>query len=274
MKNLYFLWFIFLLSFSEISFSKDVHKSWDSAIVLLPNTAQRVKTSEIKINKKVPVLIYLHGCTGIHPNHDLYGWAEYIAGLGVLVILPDSFARDGRVANCDTTFKRRSGKFPNAYKYRQEEIGYAIAQLKSLPWFDDKNFFLMGHSEGGSATAESTYPDFTGIIISGWTCTDTTGFYKSGISSPKHVPILAIADINDPWRVGSAVYGRCKNWDSGRNLTQIDLSAGGHETYYDLQAREAVLNFLKTNVVEHTISPPKKIEFESNETDEPLVLLN
>ena len=70
MKNPYFLWFIFLLSFSQISFSKDVYKSWDNAIVLLPNTAQRVKTSEIKINKKVPVLIYLHGCVGIHLNHD------------------------------------------------------------------------------------------------------------------------------------------------------------------------------------------------------------
>jgi hypothetical protein len=165
--------------------------------------------------------------------------------LGVLVILPDSFARDGRVANCDASFKRRSGKFPNAYMYRQEEIGYVISQLKSLSMFNDKNFFLMGHSKGGAATAESAYPDFTGIIILGWTCTDTIGFYKPGISSPKRVLILAIVDINDPWRIGSVVHGRGKDWDSGRNLTQVDLSSGRHETYYDLTAREAVLNFLK-----------------------------
>jgi hypothetical protein len=132
----------------------------------------------------------------------------------------------------------------------------------------------MGHSEGGIATAESTYPDFTGIIISGWTCTDTTGFFKSGILAPKHVPILAIADINDPWRVGSAVYGRCKDWDAGRNITQIDLSAGGHETFYDLNAREAVFDFLKINIKGHNLIPPKKIQFETNEIDEPLVLLN
>ena len=51
--------------------------------------------------------------------------------------------------------------------YRQEEIGYVISQLKSLSMFNDKNFFLMGHSKGGAATAESAYPDFTGIMILG-----------------------------------------------------------------------------------------------------------
>ena len=245
MKNIFAvigLFFIFASSLN--SAEKDLELSWEKAPVYLPGKLLSTTVDQIDITKPTPVLIYLHGCTGIYGPHDL-SWASYIADQGFIVILPDSMARPGRISNCDSRLKGGTNAFPKAAKYRQEEIAYALSQLTNSSWADKKNIFLMGHSEGGIATAQSSHGEFAGKIISGWTCTNKNNASYDGIYSPKNLPILAVASIDDEWRKGKPVEGRCADKAEGRtNFKQIDLEGWIHGTYGNSDARKGVKEFL------------------------------
>jgi len=245
MKNIFAvigLFFIFAPSLN--SAEKDVELSWEKAPVYLPGKLLSTTVDRIDITKPTPVLIYLHGCTGIYGPHDL-SWASYIADQGFIVVLPDSMARPGRISNCDPKLKVPSGAFSKAGQYRQEEITYALSQVMASPWADKKNIFLMGHSEGGVATARSPHPEFAGKIISGWTCTNKNNPANDGIHSPKNLPILAVAYTDDEWRKGKFTDGRCADKAEGRtNFRQIDLDGWLHATYGNADARKGVKEFL------------------------------
>ena len=139
---------------------KGIEKSWEDALVFLPGKFFSTSTSKVNLDKKYPVVIYLHGCAGITPSHD-YGWAKEITKHGFIVVMPDSFAIPKRPSNCDPTTTAR-GFFPNANLIRIIEIAYVYQQLAKTSWADMKNIFLMGFSEGGSATARSEFKGFNG----------------------------------------------------------------------------------------------------------------
>ena len=245
MKKIFAAIVIILIYIPSLSFAnKDVELSWEKATVYLPGKLFATSVDQIVVSKATPVLIYLHGCTGIYGPHDLR-WASFIADQGFIVILPDSMARQGRISNCDPKIKSGTNAFPKAGQYRQEEITYALAQVLENTWSDKNNIFLMGHSEGGQAVAKSTHPQFAGKIISGWTCTNKNNPAYDGINSPKNLPILAIASIDDEWRKGKPVEGRCANKAEGRmNFIQIDLEGWTHGTYGYSDARKGVKDFL------------------------------
>jgi hypothetical protein len=143
--------------------------------------------------------------------------------------------------------------FPQAYAYRQQEITYALDQIGKSPWADKRNIFLMGHSEGGIATAQSNHGGFRGIIISGWTCTNVIVAESKhpeigGIHSPKDIPVLAIAYKDDVWRKGKNNEGRCADKADGRDLVQIDLEGNSHDTFGVKVAEDAVSIFLRQHL--------------------------
>ena len=225
--------------------NSDVNLSWVNASVFVFNHPEIKQTKQLNALKdSLPVLIYLHGCAGI--NRDALNWASYISSLGFVVILPNSMARNGRVANCDPKLKKGNGAFPLARAYRQQEITYALNQVIDSPWAQRKNIFLMGHSEGGTAVAQSPHAEFAGEIISGETCTDRKNPAYDGIFAPIEMPVLAIASIDDEWHENKpAVKGRCADKAQGRSFfTQVDLPGSTHPTYGSPIAREAVRDFL------------------------------
>jgi len=245
MKKIFVALSVSLLFLPFFSFAqKDVELSWEKASVYLPNKLFSTTVEKVESNKPLPVLIYLHGCTGINGAHD-FSWASYIADQGFIVILPDSMARPGRIPNCDPKLKIGINAFPNAGRYRQEEITYALSQVLKSRWADKNNIFLMGHSEGGMAVAKSSHPEFAGKIISGWTCINPLYPAYDGIHSPKNLPLLAIAYIDDEWRKGKPTEGRCTDKAEGRtNFKQIDLEGWFHNTYGNSEARKGVKEFL------------------------------
>lgn len=230
----------------------EVEKSWEKAVVFEPVTAQKMHLSDLKLDKPFPVLVFLHGCTGLYPDHpsDHFSWAELVAKEGFVVVMPDSFARPGRIPNCVPDKPGEAGRFRQADNYRQDEIAFALSSLKALPWADSRNLFLMGHSEGAIATATTRHSGFKGLVISGWTCTHAKNPRYDGIFSPKEVPALAIAFKDDPFRKGRPQEGRCANKADGRELIQIDLEGSSHGTYGDIKARSAVQKFLREKVQE------------------------
>jgi len=247
-KNLYAkLMTLLIVSVSGLASASDVEQSWKKALVYTPGSILSKSTESLTFDKKYPVVIYMHGCTGITNQNDV-AWSKYIAEMNFVVVVPDSMARKGRLSNCDPRQRGNTATFPQAHDYRQEEIKFALSQLKSATWADERNIFLMGHSEGGLASARSTDSDFKGVIISGWTCTITRIPRLHGIYLPKNIPILAIAYLDDAWFKGKPNEGKCIEQADGRRVSQVDLVGSDHDTFSNSNAKKAVTTFLKDNL--------------------------
>lgn len=237
---------LFNSSLSHAQFGyKDANLSWEKATSYVPGYFFSRAPDNIQLEKKMPVVIFMHGCTGIFTEER--NWASFISELGYVVIFPNSFARKERIPNCDSRQKRTGWSFPNAYQYRQEEIEYALSKLKTYSWVDANKIFLMGFSEGGLATAKAPQSDFKGKIILGWTCTNNVFTDLGGIEGPKTTPILAIAFLQDEWR-GPNNTARCIDQAEGfDNFTQVDFDGTSHDVYYKSESRFAVKKFLEKN---------------------------
>ena len=244
----------YFIDIEKRSKAPGVEKSWENAVIYLPNTVfpKRPKDLE-KSDLKYPVVLYLHGCFGISYRHDNV-WAKIINDIGFAVVIPDSFARPGRKSNCSYEAKRQVAGFIQAPRYRAQEIALAVEKLKQLDWVDQNRVFIMGHSEGGQATAKSPYDYFKGAIISGWTCTVAGHPEQDGIDIPKETPILVIVTRNDEWLTHPALN---VEWDGKRNcayrgdnhkkLTYFELPGTSHTTLDFQEFREAVKDFLIKN---------------------------
>jgi dienelactone hydrolase len=230
--------------FASPLYAQDVELSWDRSLIYSPGAFLSKSPQNLTLDKTYPAIIYLHGCTGINGAHDV-SWAKFLAAENYVVVMPDSMARPNRKSNCDPRQKGGTNIFPQAYEYRQQEIAYAKEQIQKSSWWDQKNLFLMGHSEGGIATAQSDHGGFNGLVISGWTCTHKNNPSFDGIKSPKDIPALAVAFVDDAWRKGKFNEGRCADKADGRALVQVDLQGLEHGTYESRIAREAVAKFLK-----------------------------
>lgn len=238
-----FLIILILTLFAGIAKSNDVESSWNKAQVFLPGGTVPITINDIKSNQIYPVVLYLHGCTGIVNWHD-HDWGVTLSQNGFIVIMPDSMARAGRIPNCDPVSKT-GGLFLRAHDYRQQEITYALEQIQKSHWADKNRIFLIGHSEGGTAVARSEHKGTRGNVILAWTCAWRGDRFMAGIHSPKNVPVLAIAAKKDEWRVGKITEGRCADNANGRKVTQIDLDGSVHATTKYPESKPAVLNFLK-----------------------------
>jgi dienelactone hydrolase len=222
----------------------DVKKSWDAARVYVPGNRSETTPDKVKVEKPLPVVIYIHGCSGL--TYESFSWGEYIRDLGYIALLPDSFARRSE-SNCDPKTKK-GGTFPKAHAMRQEEIRYAFEQVKNSPWADAHNVFLMGHSEGGVAAARTRLTGFSGIIISGWRCTNTKNPGFDGIFAPLETPVLTLEWARDDWQ-NDATKGSCSDkFGERKNARQVLFPGNGHNVYEQRAARDAVTQFLKENV--------------------------
>ncbi len=134
---------------------------------------------------------------------------------------------------------------------RQEEIQFAVEQLKKSPWADSKNIFLMGHSEGGVAAARTRLGGFRGIIISAWHCTSANNPDFDGIFAPLDTPVLTLEWVRDTWYAGTPRDGSCANkFGERKKARQVMLNGSGHNTSWEREARDAVAQFLKENLAQ------------------------
>lgn len=217
----------------------EVQHTWDHARVYAPGRFLATVPAQLQASGRMPVVVYLHGCTGLTP-HDAY-WARTLITQGVIVIQPDSFARTDRRANCDPA-THRVGLFPPASAMRDEELRFALERLRSVPWADPQRIIVMGHSEGGRAAMANVAPNVRGTIVSGWGCT-SSNWRWNGIPHPAEHPLLILEHDHDPWYAKRG--GRCKDHLAGRSATKyVALGGSGHNSAHSEQAREAALAFV------------------------------
>ncbi|BBK41749.1 hypothetical protein STVA_17690 [Allostella vacuolata] len=172
-----------------------------------------------------PAVIFLHGCTGFSGAKSQAQYPPALARAGFAVFVPDSFARGpARQPVCGNV---RS----DTIALRHAEVESTLAHIRRLPWVDQKNLFLAGHSEGGIATAMYDGGEvFRAYFIAGWSCSSTNPDFAR-IHAPRARPVLAIIGANDSLQVGTAREGHhCGMRMSGRSDSRsIVLPGIGHE---------------------------------------------
>ena len=236
----------------------DLELTWDNAVIALPARGSRAvqlgtiegidlaaRLATLAQGDKLPVVLYLHGCTGIG-NYDFF---ETLAGAGYVVIAPDSMARRFRPLQCEPD-SRTGGFNLFVYDFRQAEIGYALDRLGELEAIDGRNLFLVGTSEGAVATALYHGDEFRARVIAQWTCTGVPRV--RGIAAPPETPILAIVRADDPWYDSPRApdqAGDCGAFmkDRPRSRSIVLKGGEGHDVFADPDNVRAILAFLGAN---------------------------
>lgn len=243
-------------SVPSVSERSDIERTWSEAVVALPpndNTGPIIarmhddiiqeEIRKYSLGSQFPVVIYLHGCTGI----GNYSFFKQMALAGFVVIAPDSFARKFRPLQCDP--KTKTGGYNlYIYDFRQTEIAFALHQTSLLQWVDQRNLFLVGSSEGGVATALYRGHEFRAHVITQWTCNGAPKV--EGIAVPMGIPVLSIVKSRDPWYGTQRTIGQqghCGQFMVGRpHSKSIILRSNVEHDVFDLpENAELIIRFLK-----------------------------
>lgn len=217
-------------------------KALKTMVYLAPSQRmQEIKQdiAEILAEKKIPLVIYLHGCAGFSrtSEHDIH----FLVRNGYAVIAPDSFARNYRPQRCNTS-TYDAYLTSGVVTYRLAEANYAYKEAYNLPWIDKQNIFLMGFSEGGKGVANYSQGGLAGRIILGWTCNAGWG-EDGGVFGPDNEPIFAAVASKDPWYTHFTNVGDCGRF--GKNIESIVVDSSRHDVQTLPEIKEKILKFLK-----------------------------
>lgn len=190
---------------------------------------------------KYPTVLFFHDC-GKHRKQAGWHYARFMARAGFAVILPDSFARPGRPETCEYWQFKPLANAPTSqvHTLRQEEISHALKQASTLSWVDTNNLFAMGHGEGGDALAAYTEGGYRVRVISGALC-------PQGVEGPVDIPTLTVASRDDRLFRGERA-DSCMRKGEGRSFRNVLFDGAQHDTSSLPEAREVVIQFLKTFV--------------------------
>jgi dienelactone hydrolase len=235
----------------------DIERTWSQALVALPagrgpelvgrmgERAVVQRVAEMRLRGRYPLVVFLHGCTGIG---DVPFFTE-LARLGYAVVVPDSFARRYRPLQCDPR-TLRGGNNLFVYDFRATELTFALDQLSKVDWVDFDNLFLIGASEGAVAAALFRGEVFNARVLLQWTCHGQA--LVRGIAALPNEPVLAIVREGDPYydpRNTPAQQGDCGAFMVGRpGSRSVVLGAAGglqgHTLLDDPDVRAAIADFL------------------------------
>jgi dienelactone hydrolase len=214
----------------------DVKYSWERAEVHVPGKWLSTNVDNVNVEQPTPIVIYLHGCTGIS-DHDRR-WALQLKKQGFIVVMPNSLSIPGRVQNCDPNSKTTTMRRVPVNRLRPQEALYAVEQVLNKQWADNSNIFLMGHSEGGVGVTLAETNKVKGVIVSGYPC-------SVGVLTDKSIPILAIGWSRDDWFKNRYNYRQCdSHWGLRDNSSVKILDGTDHNTVENKVFRDDVFNFL------------------------------
>ena len=233
----------------------DLELTWEKAVAvwpgyrgLAPTVARMESRSFIKWREvqraggSWPVVLYMHGCTGI----GSFDFLRELAHRGFVVVAPDSMARGYRPLQCDPN-SLTGGYNLFVYDFRQAEISYAVQKLLAMPWVDQRRIFLIGVSEGGVAAALYRGDEFRARVVAQWTCTGRS--VVRGIDGPRDSPVLSIVGSSDPWydsKRAPGQSGNCGRFMADRPGSQSLLVSlpETHSVLFHRPSVDAILNFL------------------------------
>jgi len=233
----------------------DLELTWEKAVVVWPGdrglapTVARMESRSFarwrevqRVRGSWPVVVYMHGCTGI----GRFDFLRELAHRGFVVVAPDSMARGYRPLQCDPN-SLTGGYNLFVYDFRQAEISYAVQKLLAIPWVDQRRLFLIGISEGGVAAALYRGDEFRARVVAQWTCAGRS--VVRGIAGPRDTPVLSIVGSSDPWYASKRAPnqgGDCGRFMSDRPGSQSLLVSlpRTHNVLFHRPSVDAIINFL------------------------------
>ena len=249
------------MSAVDWSSPNELHRTWQAALVRIPRNQQvfagqisDLPLEGVSVEKQLPTVIYLHGCSGIW--WGTYIRLDFFAENGFAVIAPTSFARAKYPKSCDPATKR-AGLYRETLKMRQYDALNAIKNAKQLDWVDSRNIFLVGFSEGGITSATVSTDFDSGVnarVIEGWTCHAEWSEYR-GISVSSSEPVLALVADQDPWFQDSWARGSCGRYMNSENGSRSMVYSTGslkakHSLLDDPDVQALVLEFLRSHAID------------------------
>jgi len=249
------------MSAVDWSSPNELHRTWQAALVRIPRNQQvfagqisDLPLEGVSVEKQLPTVIYLHGCSGIW--WGTYIRLDFFAENGFAVIAPTSFARAKYPKSCDPATKR-AGLYRGTLKMRQYDALNAIKNAKQLDWVDSRNIFLVGFSEGGITSATVSTDFDSGVnarVIEGWTCHAEWSEYR-GISVSSSEPVLALVADQDPWFQDSWARGSCGRYMNSENGSRSMVYSTGslkakHSLLDDPDVQALVLEFLRSHAID------------------------
>lgn len=247
---------------SDWSDPAEMARSWQAAIVRVPTGKGRskpLKSSGLAAwrpngGKKVPAVVFLHGCYGIWRG-SLYR-VKLMADLGFVVVAPASFARRKYAQSCDPRTKN-ADMFRDVLRLRLYDAAYAVQQVRNLPYVDQDRVVLMGLSLGGVTAATYNFhaakARVSYRIIEGWTCNAGWPEYD-GLKARRSEPVLSLVAGDDPWYQRKWVRGDCgPKMRRGNGSVSVVFKSGKlartHELLEHKPARSALLQFLRAHAL-------------------------
>ena len=241
---------------------EELDRTWKSAIIRIPDEHQVIAgvltdLSSVELSsgsKRLPTVIYLHGCGGIWSG--TYTRMDVFKRNGFAVIAPVSFARNKYPKSCDPV-KKIGGFYRAVLKMRQLDALHAIRETRKLNWVDPNNIFLVGFSEGGIVSAtlstESGQP-LRARVIEGWTCRAGWPEYR-GLNAAAIEPMLTLVAEGDPWFQNYWTKGDCTKFINTENGSQSVVYDTGplryrHSLLDSVDVQQLVVGFLQAHVVE------------------------
>lgn len=198
---------------------------------------------------KVPVVIFLHGSSGLGLK-AIGEWQRWLATLGFASVAPDSFALSGRVTYSSPISKEQ---YERIHALRLAEIGSALKLVTAQPWADAGKLVLAGASEGGVPVARYTGNEFAARMIYAWSCEANYFVTEPRNALPPDRPVLNVISASDPffsqangWLGLANAKGHCGEALKDNKSATIVLIPGAPHTLLNLpQARAVTSGFLR-----------------------------
>lgn len=205
----------------------------DKVVDLLPT---------LKFSQAMPLALMVHGCFGI--GQEQIEQAKMLTARGYVAFMPSYYGRLKAIQLCGGNAAgeiqfQRINEFNK--KQRLDEVDYALAKARALPFVQPTRTLVSGHSMGGITIGNIKRTDVTAYVITGWGCNPKT----SG-RPPKDVPLLAMRFREDPWLNdnyqcdGGLFTGR----DKSNTISLVFDGQRTHEVIHEPRAVSAFLEFV------------------------------
>ncbi len=198
-------------------------------------------------SRRLPVVVFLHGCNGI--GFPELAVEKLAGGLGFAVVFPNSFARSFRPRDCSSRGERW-GLFPLVHLYRRAELRWAMRSLRAMPWVDPDRIFVGGFDEGAVAVALwGAQVSARGYVIAGWTCNAPAEMpWLQGLRTPADAPTLTLVSRDDAHYRWRGFAGDCAGTaTAGRDVQSLVIAGAGHNVFAYPEAIDALREFLLAN---------------------------
>jgi dienelactone hydrolase len=200
-------------------------------------------------SKPVPVVIFLHGSSGLAPA--IAEWQRWLAGMGIASVAPDSFVLAGRL-----TYKSPVDKatYERIHSLRGSEIEPILQALRGTAWADISRVALAGTSEGSPAVARNSNPAFSARLLFAWSCEDNYFVQAHQTAVVPKQPVLNIISSNDPffsaansWVGNDKPRGHCGELFKRPEDVVVGLANAPHTLFNLAASQHLVAGFLQNH---------------------------